>query len=332
MHKTKIFMRSQHSKQWSIERVFQDVLYGLPKDADVTLAYAPFRSRGVIRRLAITLWAAFAATKVNHISGDIHFIAMGLPRRRTILTIHDVERLDRVKGIRNWLYTLIWFRWPIARAKVVTTISQRSKDDVVARLGCPASKVHVIYNPLSPAFTPAERPFDAQNPRILHIGTRPNKNLERVIPALEGLPCTLVIIGPLSEAQRRLLDQHSIRFENAVDLSHAEIVAQYQNSDIVLFPSLFEGFGLVAIEGQACGKPVVTSRERPFDEVVGTTACLVDPTETASIRAGVVRVMEDAAYREELVRQGFENAKRFAPETIAAQYLALYRAVATGEV
>ena len=75
------------------------------------------------------------------------------------------------------------------------------------------------------------------------------------------------------------------------------------------------------------GRPVVTSNLWSMPEVAGNAACLVDPLDVASIRAGICRVIQDSAYRERLVEAGFENVKRFQVETIAAQYANLYRSV-----
>jgi glycosyltransferase involved in cell wall biosynthesis len=85
---------------------------------------------------------------------------------------------------------------------------------------------------------------------------------------------------------------------------------------------------LPIVEGQAVGRPVVTSNCSSMAEVAGDSACLVDPLDVASIRAGVARVCGDADYRAELVRRGFENVKRFSARAVAEQYAALYREVA----
>lgn len=322
--KTHIFMRSTLSKQWSIERVFKEVSHGFTSDVDATMIYAPQRSQGIFSRIGIIFWAWRNATTVNHISGDIHFAAFGLPSKSTILTIHDVERLTRTKGIKQFLYRKFWFDWPIKRVRFLTAISQKTKRDLIDVLGCDPDKITVIHNPISADFTKSERPFNELAPRVLHIGTRPNKNLERVIESLAGLSCKLVVVGPITEGQAELLSAHKVEFENLLDLNNAQIIEQYEKCDIVMFPSLFEGFGLVAIEGQASGKPVITSIGSPFDEVVGDTACLVDPKDTQSIRAAVRKIQNDRTYRNNLVEQGILNAERFSANVIAKQYAELY--------
>ena len=116
-------------------------------------------------------------------------------------------------------------------------------------------------------------------------------------------------------------------FKNIFDLSREELVEQYQRCDLLIFASTYEGFGLPIVEANAVGRPVVTSNLWSMPEVAGNAACLVDPLDVASIRAGICRVIQDSAYRERLVEAGFENVKRFQVEGIAAQYANLYRSV-----
>jgi glycosyltransferase involved in cell wall biosynthesis len=88
---------------------------------------------------------------------------------------------------------------------------------------------------------------------------------------------------------------------------------------------MYEGFGLPVLEGQAIGRPVLTSDLDPMRHVAGKGACLVDPYKVDSIRAGVLRIIENEDYRELLVREGFSNAAMYSLDAVAAQYADLYR-------
>ncbi len=112
-----------------------------------------------------------------------------------------------------------------------------------------------------------------------------------------------------------------------MDLSDQELVAAYENADVVVFASVAEGFGLPIIEAQAVGRPVVTSNLSPMKEVAGGAACLVDPHKVDDIRAGMQRVIADAEYRHRLIQSGYENAARYSAAGVAAQYARLYERV-----
>jgi glycosyltransferase involved in cell wall biosynthesis len=173
-------------------------------------------------------------------------------------------------------------------------------------------------------FTSFPRAFDESGYRVLHIGTNPNKNLLRVVDALRGLPCHLRVIGCLNSEQRRCLDESGLDYSDAFNLTDAEMVSEYHSSDMVVFVSTYEGFGMPILEGQATGRPVVTSNLPSMTEVAGDGACLVDPFEVASIRAGIERVATDSGYRGRLIANGFVNVAGYTREVVGEMYGALY--------
>ena len=101
-----------------------------------------------------------------------------------------------------------------------------------------------------------------------------------------------------------------------------------QTCDVIMCVSIYEGFGMPIVGGQAVGRPVVTSNISSMPEVGGKGACYVNPFSVESIRKGVDRVLSDSAYRGELVSRGRENCKRFSAESICRQYMDVYERVA----
>ena len=164
-----------------------------------------------------------------------------------------------------------------------------------------------------------------KNPNILAIGTRINKNLERIIEAVKDINCTLTIIGILTDYQAKLLESSGVVYENYFRIPNSKVLELYKNSDIVCFPSLYEGFGRPIVEAQAIGRAVVTSNLEPMKQVAGdSSACLVDPYDVLDIRKGIMKVIEDDKYREGIIEKGLENVKQYRADIIAKKYEDIY--------
>ena len=318
------FQRLPDSSFHSIERVFASVRSAL-NGVEIKVKVCPFESRGVFKRLGNMVTASLCQGHVNHITGDVHYLALLLRKRRTILTIHDCRGMLWQSGIRRLFFQLVWLKLPVARSAVVTAISEQTRQEVLLYTSCPKDKVRVIPDPVGSEFRPTPKAFRTDQPRILQVGTAINKNIERLVEALSGLHCKLDVVGPLSAVARRQLEQAGIEYECAEDPSDSDVAAKYRDADLLVFCSTYEGFGMPIIEAQAVGRPVVTSNMEPMAEVAGGAACLVDPYDVGSMRKGILRVIEDPTYREDLVRRGFENVNRFSAEEIGRRYLKLYQ-------
>jgi glycosyltransferase involved in cell wall biosynthesis len=313
---------------FSIERVFQDVVEALPREINRREFYCAYRSAANPLAMGWNLWtAALARGSVNHITGDVQYLALVGAGRRTILTIHDCNHLSNLTSLKQAIFYWLWWRWPVARARFVTVISEYTRRDLVRVLGRDPGNLVVIPDPVSPAFTSAPKIFPEQAPRILHLGTKLNKNLPRVAAALKGISCHLRIVGRMDETQKRALAENQVNYSAVEELDDAALVQEYRDADLVLFASTFEGFGLPIVEAQATGRPVVTSNAASMPEVAGEGACLVDPFDSESIRAGVMRVIQQADYRASLIERGLANVRRFESHRIARQYLDLYEII-----
>ena len=161
----------------------------------------------------------------------------------------------------------------------------------------------------------------------MHIGTAPNKNLDRVIEALKGVPCCLRVVGRRLEKYEYLLSKSGLNYLYRSNLSDEEVLMEYKQADIISFPSLYEGFGMPIIEGQAIGRVVLTSALNPMKEIGGDAALFVDPYSVNEIRQGFLTLINDDGLRNRLIVKGIHNVERFRADKIANQYSMLYQKI-----
>ncbi len=269
-----------------------------------------------------------------------------LPRTRTLLTVHDLSfaRLPSAAAPRLKAYLESVVPRSARRADHILADSAATKADLIDLYRISEAKITVLYSGVSSAFKPVHEPavqaavrakygIGAQ-PYVLAVGTlQPRKNYERLMQAFAALPAAwsslkLVIVGgrgwldaPI-HAQARALGERVVLAGFAAE---ADLPALYSGALCLVFPSLYEGFGLPVLEGMACGVPVLTSNVSSLPEVAGDAALMVDPHSVEAIRAGLLTLLEeDSAARAARVARGFAQAQRFTWQAAAQQLKALY--------
>lgn len=312
---------------FSVEGAFQIIREAMPKDVETFVAQSRFVSRGVLRRLYNCIEAAFRQGDVNHITGDVHFLSYFLIKKKTLLTILDCVFTQNPSALKRYILRLFWYIIPEKRVALISVISQATKNELLKYISCDPDKIRVIPVTISQKFIFKEKEFDNLKPRILQIGTAPNKNLIRLFEALYLIPCKLDIVGKLSLEHITMLEHYKIDYTNSWNLSEQEIISKYHECDIVSFISTYEGFGMPILEANAVGRPVITSDILSMPEVAGNAACLVSPFKVSEIRSGFLRIISDEHYRKQLVNNGLNNVLRFKPSIISEQYLELYREI-----
>ncbi len=329
MHVT-FYQRKPQEANYSIERLFDDVRKSFSSEVQCKVAISRFPSRGFFKRLYNIIEAVFRQGDVNHITGDVHFLTYLLRKKKTILTIHDLVSVERLKGFRRALFLFLWYRLPMRRVSIVTVITESTKKELLNYIKYEPQKIKVVYDCISDDFKPVPKDFNGNKPVILQIGTGENKNLTRVAEAIRDIPCHFRIVGKLDHNQVSHLKEANIEYSFVYNISDKEILKEYQACDMLVFVSTYEGFGLPILEAQATGRPVVTSNIMSMPEVAGNGACLVNPYDVTAIRQGLLKIINDSFYRKELIWNGFENVKRFRSKKIAAQYMKLYKQIING--
>lgn len=312
---------------FSVENLFQQIREALPKSLTWRVVEMKYFSQGFFPRLFISIQAAFNQGDVNHITGDVNFIAIFLRKRHTVLTFLDIGLMNHPNWLARTLLRWFWIVLPVRRSAVITTISEATKLELLKYVRADPSKIKVVYVPISPRFIYVPKVFNKERPRILQMGTLHNKNVNRLVQALHGIPCTLDIVGEIKPDLQNELDNAGIHYIASKNISNEEVVLKYQSADIISFVSSYEGFGMPIVEANAVGRVVVTSNLLSMPEVAGNAAHLVDPFNVDSIRYGILKVIEDDAYREKLIANGFVNRKRFDVHEIARQYTMIYESL-----
>lgn len=267
----------------------------------------------------------------------------------SIVTVHDLVRLafPFVKEGRMSAVGLALDRKGIQKATHVICVSAATKRDLMDYLNVPEEKITVIHNGVDhQVFKPLQKQ-DGSGPRspyLLYVGSeRPRKNFGVLLRAFaqvkkQGHPfdaLTLLKVGPAgrSEAFRKatLAETRRLGIERDIQfiehLSDAELAVIYSNAVALVFPSLYEGFGLPIVEAMACGCPVITSNVSSLPEISGSAALLVNPHDSAAIAEAIRCVVVDPNVRVRLRDQGLVRAKEFSWEKAAEETLAVYQRV-----
>lgn len=323
-----VYFNRQPGNRFSIEKVTDTIIQGVSKNYTTKSFRVPKLRATLINFLSniIFVWKNRTNKGLNHITGDIHYCMLGLIGCKSVLTIHDTVFLnDRRNLISFCIKWMFWLFLPCILADKVICISEKTKQEL-KRYHIPTKNVQIIYNPVQQPSVNLSKD-DYSKPLILHIGTKPNKNLPRVIESLNGLNCKLIIVGKLTTNDISRLEQANIDYSNYTNISDVELAHLYKQSDIISFPSLYEGFGMPIIEGQLSGCCVLTSKISPMTEIGQDSVYYVNPNDINSIRNGFKELIENNDLRVSLIKKGEENAKRFSPDKIAEEYIDTYKKI-----
>ena len=313
----------------SIQRVFGVITGEVQRFEDVHIYNVP--EIGTSIKTFIKNFAFVKAHRdlnsINHVTGDVNYLALVLGGYKCVVTVHDIGLMKRLKGIKKMLWKFWWIE-SLKKADKVTFISTYTKNEVLKYVNLPESKMRVIPNPVPSEFTYTHKEFNLTKPIILHIGAGANKNLINSIEAIKGISCHVRIIGKIDSRVINLLEEYGIEYSTAANLTDNQILEEYKMCDIVNFPSLHEGFGMPILEGQAVGRVVLSSDIAPMNEVCGNGgAFLVNPYDITSIRNGYKKLIHDADLRNQIIQRGTENVKKFSAKAIAELYVKMYKEI-----
>lgn len=266
---------------------------------------------------------------IYHITGGgENYLVNFLPNKKTVITVHDIDHyLLTLKGLKKVLYGIFWWKIPLkfTRAKI-TCISDLTKLKLIQSFNISSERISVIPNCVHPRFQKINSITKINN-RILQVGTGKNKNLARVIKAIEGLDCELTIVGFLSEENIRLLEKCKVRYRNLINIDPKSIVEEYNSAAVVTFASISEGFGLPILEAQATETPIITSNIEPMKSIIGHELSLVNPHSIDSIREMIIKILGDSKFSEKIIKLGLLNIEQYSSAKICENYYSEYLSV-----
>ena len=287
-------------------------LLGALAGRDVDVTPLTFGGTGRAATVARDTWWYFAGLPRSARGLDVlHCTTFRGPLRAPVpftVTLHDLGLVRHPELFPRW--HRLSGRAGIARvaraADRVLAVSEFTKSEAVELLGVPAERVTVIGNAVDPVFAP-DGPA-AEGHYVLAVGTlEPRKNLRRVVEAVGRVGVELRVVGARGWGG---VDTPAWLGE----VSDEELAALYRGARALVFPSLYEGFGIPVLEAMASGAPVVTSGGGATEEVAGGAAVLVDPLDVEAIAAGIE---EAVARRDELRDRGLERARAYTWEGVA---------------
>jgi glycosyltransferase involved in cell wall biosynthesis len=236
-----------------------------------------------------------------------------------VVTVHDLAVLRHPGTFNQWTRHYSRFAVPrVARAaRRLIAVSEFTRGEIVELLGVPEERIRVIPNAVGEAFF-AQGTAESGD-YVLAVGTlEPRKNLGAAQQAARRLGVELRVVGAQGWG--------GVKVNGWLGrVSDEELAALYRGARCLVYPSLYEGFGIPVLEAMACGTPVVTSAGGATEEVAGGAAVLVDPHDPDAIAAGI----EEAwSRRDDLRARGLERAGQFSWKRVAAETRAVYEEAA----
>jgi len=258
-----------------------------------------------------------------------------LSRTPLVTTIHDISPITHPEWFSDAYVALYRVLTPLAvrASDCIITVSEFARDEIVDVYPAAAGKTIAIYNGITPRDSADAEPVDSLNSGqfLLFVGSvNPRKNLSGLLRGYRQYrqqtddPHSLVLVGPDDDvfASTDLPAVNGVRRLGFV--SESTLTWLYDHAALLVFPSLYEGFGLPILEAMSVGTPVVTSNRGAMAEVADDAAHLVDPTEPMSIASGIQVVLDDDEYHETLSQRGKSRSAQFSWSRTARRTLEVY--------
>ena len=276
------------------------------------------------------------------------YVLPPLGRGKKVVTIHDLSFVRYPEGAEPSLRSYLSAAVPrtVKEADLVLADSEVTRGDVIELLGAPPAKVEVVYPGVDESFKAIEdaealarvrERYRLDDPFLLSVGTlEPRKNLIALMEAYAalrragGFEHRLVVAGGkgwryegIFTCVQELALEGDVTFLGYVP--EQDLPALYCLADALVFPSVYEGFGLPPLEAMACGTPVIASDSSSLPEVIGDAGLMVPADDRDALAEAIGRLLRNGQLRDELIRKGRARASRFSWQKTGQDLLAIYR-------
>lgn len=267
-------------------------------------------------------------------------------RYKSVITIHDITeiinfnnvyKIDTLQGKivhKLWAWIL---KKSLKKADALIAVSEHTKKDVQKIIGF-KKKIYVIHEAANDSFKPMnvkKKPFS-----ILYIGHNfKHKNLISLLKAAhilkERLPgFSLILVGRYltdDEDLKKMIDRLDLKKYVIIKGYVKDIAREYSESQLFVFPSLYEGFGLPMLEAMACGCPVISSNSTSLPEVGGDSAIYFNPHDERELARKIELLMRNKGLRDRLINKGFKRTKEFSWDKAAKETIKVYKGLVGGK-
>lgn len=283
-------------------------------------------TRPVLERTAIP----YLANKMN-LDGLLYLNGNSPPFNvsvSVIMYLHDLSGLKGWSTKKHQLYCRTTIPPAVSAADGLVTVSQFSKDEI-NEVFDRSESVYVVPNGVDEFYFQSNnsKPIDIPKKYILYVGAmNPRKNVNRITKSFqdlvlnENIDYKLIMVGPRNDTIFK--DINPVASNNIIIYDYvnkAELKYLYQQAEFLMYPSLYEGFGLPPLEAMACGTPVLTSNIRPFTDILEDSALLVDPNSVSEIRRGMEKLIDNNHLQEKLMNAGHSLSTEYRWNNSAAQ-------------
>lgn len=237
-----------------------------------------------------------------------------------VFTIYDLTHIHCPEGRRLeiWLYYATVMKRACHRAARILTDSEFTRKQIISWSGVSAEKVVTVVLGVDSAFRPEGESYELPFPYLLAVSNRkPHKNEFRIVEAFAKADLDfrihLVFTGQPTVELARWIEAQQVRsrVEFMGVVAEERLPSLYRGATALIFPSLYEGFGLPIVEAMACGTPVLTANITAMPETAGDAALFVDPRSVEQIAIGMEQIVKDNFLRQRMRQQGLARAARF---------------------